>query len=103
MYTVYYRKADGKGTKVFMRGLAAPMAGQFKQSFFDRNPDVTMCWALNNDDHMLGDALIRDPEECETVPVQKSGQATAEHGGGGADPILREAVTPTPSTSTPTV
>lgn len=33
--------------------------------------------------------------ECETVPVQKSGQATAEHGGGGADPILREAAAPT--------
>jgi len=32
---------------------------------------------------------------CETVPVQQSGQATAEHGGDGADPILREAVTPT--------
>lgn len=33
--------------------------------------------------------------ECETVPVQKSGQATAEHGGGGADPILREVAAPT--------
>lgn len=35
--------------------------------------------------------------ECETVPVQKSGLDTAEHGGGGADPIQREAAAPTNS------
>lgn len=39
--------------------------------------------------------------ECETVPVQKSGLDTAEHGGGGADPIQRLAAAPTISTDQP--
>lgn len=42
---------------------------------------------------ITGDAFPRT--RCETVPVQQSGQATAEHGGGGADPILQEAAAPT--------
>lgn len=67
MYAIYYRKADGKGTRIFIHGLLARQAAAFKQSFFDRNPDVTMCWALNSDGHMLGDALTRDPLEQQTA------------------------------------
>lgn len=72
MYTVHYRKADGQGTKVFMRGLERGMALDFQQKFFDRNPDVTMCWVLDDRGIALNDALWRDPDEAETDRIARA-------------------------------
>lgn len=71
-YTVYFRRADGKGTKTFMTGLNASGAERVKQMVFDRDLTKTMVWVLDENYQMLGDPLDRDPDEAETDRIARA-------------------------------
>lgn len=72
MYTVYYRKADGQGTKVFLSRLNRAAAQAAQEHHFKTQPDVTMCWVLDENNQMLGDPLDRDPPEDETTRIARA-------------------------------
>jgi len=58
-YTVYYRRADGEGTKTYLAGLTAESAEKVKRKVFDADVRRTMVWVLDEDYEMLGDPLVR--------------------------------------------
>lgn len=60
-YHIRYRRADGEGTHTFLTNLGRGEAVRIKTQLFERDRAVTMCWVLDDDGNMLGDALTREP------------------------------------------
>lgn len=72
MYTVYYRKCDGQGTKIFLSRLNRTAAEAAKEHHFNTQPTVTMCWVLDENGIMSGEPLDRDPDEAETDRIARA-------------------------------
>lgn len=58
-YTVYYRCADGAGTKVYLADLTRDSSQRVQQKAFESDPRKTMVWVMDSAGDMLGDPLIR--------------------------------------------
>jgi hypothetical protein len=60
-YTVYYRRRDGVGTRIWDRGLTQSEAiAQQRWCFQNVATAASMVWILRDDGSLLGEAMLRE-------------------------------------------